>query len=197
MLQVINPTKHPTAKQKRVSQIDIIDRKGRYFRAGIIPFVEANGLRYYGFGLSVHNGSIFDFGGHREPEDNDLVETAVRECMEESLGVFGDSITYDDIIENDYEVIDGLEGSNPIGTLEILVPIKVDMYMIMLKFRELVSNDEKPELANIIWLSSDQIVDIYRVQHPIKVNHMRPFHTYYRLAIPLNRWAIKQANSYY
>lgn len=191
----INPVKHPIDYLKRISQLDIVDKNKRYIRAGIIPYVTHNNERYYAFGLSSHNGSIFDFGGHREPEDVDLVETAVRELREESLEVFGDSITYDQIIENDYHVIDGLDSSNPIGTLEILVPVNVKMYDIMLRFQQLVSNDQNPELVNIVWLSESQLRDIYRVQHPIVFGHVQPFHTYYRLMIPINHWMIKLANS--
>lgn len=191
---IINRIKHPIVPLKRISQVDIIDSHRRYLRAGIIPYTEIGGQRYYAFGISSHNGSIFDFGGHREDSDVDLVETAVRECHEETLGLFTDSITYDDIIDNDYEVLDGLSGSNPIPTLEIFVPIHVNSILeVTLQFKQLVRQYEaidgkELELVNIIWFSLEQLIDIYRIQHPVVFGYVRPFHTYYRIAIPINQW---------
>lgn len=63
------------------------DRK----RAGLIPTLFIKGIKFYIFAIDARTGDLIDFGGHFEAEtDQDLIDTCIRECYEESYGVFGE-----------------------------------------------------------------------------------------------------------
>lgn len=59
-----------------------------YSSAGILPFAVVDGKAYFLLGCETSDGSWSDFGGKKEPDDNDeSSETACREFFEETLGV--------------------------------------------------------------------------------------------------------------
>lgn len=182
---------------RRVSDIDLNDPA--YMRAGIIPVYTAeDGTNYYAFGLS-RNAAIFDFGGHMEPGENPI-QAAVRELLEETYNVFNHHITVESILENDYEVIDGLNELNRagerIGSLDILIPVNVNMLKIMLDFKNIIDSideSEDVEIVRIIWIRHDHLCKIYRLEHPIRYCGSLPFYTYYRIQHGLQRW-VRECN---
>ena len=75
-------------------------------RAGIIPVLledkgSLNGN--YIFGVDAHYNTLIDLGGHREVYDYDVLDTALRELREESLGTIDWSRA--DVLNSDYKVI--------------------------------------------------------------------------------------------
>ena len=194
----------PTTYIRRISDIALDDP--RYKRAGIIPMmIGPNGERHYALGLSRFSAGIFDFGSKRKPNET-LIETAVREYHEESYDIFRSGITVESIIENNYEVIDGLVTgpAKPIESLDIIIPVDVDMWEIMREFKELVDikianscdddddDDDRGvdriEIVRIIWLNQHQMSKIYKSVHPIKFCNALPFHTYHRVLYPIQNW---------
>lgn len=60
----------------------------KHRRAGFLVYrIDENGEKRYLLGIDNDSGDHSDFGGHPEPEDRDSIDTAMRECPEETLGV--------------------------------------------------------------------------------------------------------------
>jgi hypothetical protein len=175
---------------KRVSDIDLSPEAG-YVRAGIIPVVtNLEGRKFYAFGLSKYNSYIFDIGGHIE-KNEDPIQAAVREYHEESYGVFGE-ISVDDILDQDYEVIDGLECPQPIPSLDILYPVDIDMLKSVKEFNKIRKTQNNPELSQVIWLSDTDIKNIYKYHQTLKFQDFRPFMTYIMLKDPLTQIVLRE-----
>lgn len=132
---------------KRVRDINWKDRK--FIRAGIIPFVEEKGVRFFAFGVENGVAAIGDFGGHREKKDIDGLDAAIREYQEEALNVFGE-INRDML--QDYYAIEGND------TVEILLPVPGPFYKYTEKFNNLVGANTDHEVQTIIWLSRRQLL---------------------------------------
>lgn len=151
-----------------VKELNLKDPK--YVRAGIIPFIEINGTKFYAFGLEPHIAAIGDFGGHKEDIDNDLLDSAIREYSEEGLDIFG-KLNREQLLE--CEVLDGT------NTFEILVPISNDhsLYYYTKEFQKLVLGNYKHEVQNIIWLSSQQL--LLAIDNPsFSIGSVKLFHMY-------------------
>ncbi len=144
-----------------------------YVRAGIIPYITINNVKFYAFGLGNMVADLCDFGGHREDVDGDLLDTAIREYSEESLNIFGE-LTRDTL---DYcEVLDGDD------TAEVLYPLPGDipMYSYTLDFKQLIGDDLNHEIQNIIWMSKNQIITA--VSHPnTTYNGTKIYHMYNKI----------------
>jgi hypothetical protein len=150
---------------KRVRDIDWNDRK--FIRAGIIPFVEENGVRFFAFGVENGVAAIGDFGGHREKKDADALDAAIREYQEEALNVFGE---INREMVQDYYAIEGTD------TAEILLPVRGPFYQYTERFHQLVGSNTDHEVQTIIWLSRRQLllaVDSQEASHMgTKIYHM-------------------------
>ena len=83
--------------------------------AGILPYAHHNGNIYFLLGRENYNieiipenndlipnkeGKFCDFGGSRDPEDNDSKATAIREFYEESMGIIMDKDTIKEKLED-------------------------------------------------------------------------------------------------
>jgi len=150
-----------------MKQVSEIDWKQNYIRAGIIPYTEQNGILFFAFGLDCNIASLGDFGGHYEPSDNDLLDTAIREYREESLNVFG-SITRDSL-KNCY----AFEGPE---TIEILLHVTPPFYQYTEIFNNIIKDHKQHEIQNIIWLSRRQLLNVIDSQEAsfagTKIYHM-------------------------
>lgn len=162
---------------KRVRDVDWNDR--RLVRAGIIPFVEQGGIRFYGFGVENGVAAIGDFGGHRERIDKDCLDAAIREYKEEGLNVFGELTR--SMLQN-YSVIEGTD------TVEILLPVKGSMYSYSEKFRKMIGNNINHEVQDIIWLSRKQLLTAIDSQEVV-FDGIKIYHMYTRIqnTVHLNR----------
>lgn len=165
---------------KKVSETDWNNKK--YIRAGIIPYIEEKGIRFYAFGLENCFATIGDFGGHKEKRDHDALDTALREYVEESLNVFG-ILTRDKV--KDCVVIDGKD------TAEILVPVEGPMFQYSNKFKQLIGSNPLHEVQNIVWLSRKQLLLAIDSQGE-KYEGTKPYLMYGRIrdTIDMNRYYI-------
>lgn len=132
---------------KRVRDIDWSDRK--FIRAGVIPFVEGKGVRFFAFGVENGVAAIGDFGGHREQKDSDALDAAIREYKEEALNVFGEINR--DMLQDCYAI----EGTD---TAEILLPVPGPFYQYTERFHQMVGSNTDHEVQTIIWLSRRQLL---------------------------------------
>jgi hypothetical protein len=135
-------------------QIDWANRE--YVRGGVIPFTEINGNRFYAFGLDSAAGTICDFGGSREIADLDILDTALREFEEESLGVFGRP-TREQIQDRQVLLTESM--------VLILLPVKSSMTQYSIAFARTVLTVREPEIRTIVWLSRAQLVSALKAQH--------------------------------
>lgn len=132
---------------KRVRDVNWNDPK--FIRAGIIPFVEEKGVRFFAFGVENGVGAIGDFGGHIEKKDGDGLDAAIREYQEEALNVFGE---INREMLQDYYVIEGSD------TAEILMPVSGPFYKYTETFTHLIGSNTNHEVQSIIWLSRRQLL---------------------------------------
>ena len=150
---------------KLVSEVNWNDP--RFIRAGVIPFVEVRGVRFFAFGVENGVGAIGDFGGHRENKDRDALDAAIREYEEEALNVFGKIDR--DMVQNYYAI----EGTD---TVEILLPVPGPFYQYTEIFNQLVGSNTEHEVQTVIWLSRRQMltaVDSQEESHRgTKIYHM-------------------------
>lgn len=150
---------------RKVSDIDW--KNPKFIRAGIIPFVEENSVRFFAFSIGNIIADIGDFGGHKEKGDSDALDTAIREYREEALNIFGE-ITRD-MLQDCY----ALEGSD---TVEILLPVTGPFYKYTEKFHNLIGTNTDHEVQSIIWLSRRQLLTAIDSQYEqymgTKIYHM-------------------------
>lgn len=161
----------------RVADIDWDHPK--YIRAGIIPYIIQNNIRFYGFSIDGEIGQLGDFGGHRELIDRDVLDTAIREYEEESLNLFG-QLTRESL--QDCFVLDGVD------TVEILVPIPTAFYPYTYAFRQTIGTKTDLEAQNIVWLSRRQVLTAIDSQETA-FGETKMYQMYYRIrdVLRLNR----------
>ena len=73
--------------------IDIVKNidweKEKQTRAGVIPYIKRDGQLYFNLAKDAKYGSLTDCGGGKNTGDNTILNTAIREWTEESLGIYG------------------------------------------------------------------------------------------------------------
>jgi hypothetical protein len=154
---------------KQVKDVDWSKYKNnpKIIRAGIIPFLEQNGVLFFAFSVDFNIASLGDFGGHFEPTDTDLLDAAIREYREEALNVFG-LITRDSL--KDCYVLEGDE------TVEILMYINPPFYQYTELFNSMVIGQKEHEVQNVVWLSKQQLLRVIDSQQAsfagTKIYHM-------------------------
>lgn len=130
-----------------ITDINLTDKN--FIRSGIIPINNVNGTLFFAFGVDTSTGKLTDFGGHREYQDYDLLDTALREYREESYETFG---------LLDRETIKNLHIIIGYDTFDILLPINGDLDIYRETFSQRVLKDPEPEISNIVWLSRRQLL---------------------------------------
>lgn len=148
-------------KEVPLQQVKFLDT-GRYSsgpqRAGIIPFSIFEGDLWFVFGCDSRSGDICDFGGSSDMRyDKDLVDTAVREYLEESYNAANVDIDRKHLDEC-YAIIDNSHGAM---TMEIFCPVRGPLEDVFNNFhvsRQLDGPDR--EIEDIVVLSYEQIVTI-------------------------------------
>jgi hypothetical protein len=127
-------------------------------RGGIIPYLSFHGRTYYGLGIDSGYLTLIDFGGHREPDDTDIFETALREFQEESLGVFG-TPTMD-------HCQDAMVVFNR-NLVEIFLPLpSQDPFQIWTEFERRVQFEPHPENSAMVWLTGPEFFQAVRLNSP-------------------------------
>ncbi len=132
-----------------------LQNKKRFQRAGIIPYIIENGIKYYCMGIDTKFKNLTDFGGGCGKSEY-FLQAAIRELNEESLGIFNisdfdevkrsSSCTYDDtVIVVFYELKD------------------IDKNKIILEFNKRLNDINSPEISKILWIQEEilkQIIDM-------------------------------------
>lgn len=89
---LIGPTGSIVATQMPLIRVieEMESIRDRRRRGGVIPYgIDNEGKLWFGTGIDAKYGDITDFGGSIEKEDDDYIETAMREFEQESIGSFG------------------------------------------------------------------------------------------------------------
>lgn len=145
-------------------------------RGGIIPytFISKNDIQIpiFCFGIDSYSADLTDFGGSRNSGDRDIIDTAIREFNEETLGVFGEikieNIIGSKIIYDDHNAI-------------ILVYLDLnieDIEIINQNFISLSTNHPNIEISSLVWLTNDQINIGINLNNRI-IKGFNPFVFYY------------------
>lgn len=127
-----------------------------FYRGGIFPFIIEIKTKtpLYIFGIDRDYLTLMDFGGHREPEDLDIIETAIREFGEESLGIFG-PLTRNSL-KGQYIIGDGMfQIFHNLGSCDIPT-----LHSLRSQFQRRVSLEENPENIDFVWLNDNQLRDV-------------------------------------
>jgi len=118
-------------------------------RAGAIIYTKKNGTTYFCLGVDTESGNLTDFGGGVK-KDESVIDGSLRELAEESLDIFG-------VIE-----LENLKKSVTFHTYNmaiVFIPLDVDMSEIKRKFSNKISEKEKPEVCDIVWLSAEEFLE--------------------------------------
>lgn len=144
-------------KQVSVKKISNFNLSIRFQRGGVIVYHFKNKKLYFGFGVDSIYNELTDFGGHLDRSDKNVIEGALRECKEESLGVL--NYTYKNVL-NDLILYD--------DKMAILM-VKTDESMdkINLQFNNKLMYHKKVEVNDVVWLSLEEL------QHELSLSHGR------------------------
>lgn len=133
-------------------------------RGGVIMYTSqrrtsstmTNNTLYFGFGVDAIYNELTDFGGHLDRSDKNVIEGALRECREESLGVL--NFTYKNVLEDLILYDDKMA--------ILLVKTQESMDKINLNFKNKLTR-KKVEVNDIVWLSLDEL------KHELSMTHSR------------------------
>ena len=143
--------------------LTFLHRNLRLKRAGIVPMIRRNKYTFYGFGLDQSSGDINEFAGKREKIDSDMLEAALREFNEETLGVF--NITRRLIEDQDSEVL--FDSQSCLFFVEI-----EDKNMMKIvdefnqKIKEMKKKRIKIENGLLFWITEEQLRALLAIQRP-------------------------------
>lgn len=142
-----------------------------HYRAGIVPYCNLKGIRFYCFGVEDGVGALADFGGQVDPADNDLLDTAIREFSEETLNVFGE-LTRESLQDCQCFITN--------STLEIFYEVNPTMSIYNGKF-DLKIKQNTTEVVRFVWLSRNQVYN-YIAQSKLKTKGGNMYHMYDKIA---------------
>jgi hypothetical protein len=128
----------------KVSDLNIYKKSLK--RAGIVLFAKYKKSIWFGMGIDRMSGDISDFGGHRMKKDSDILETAIREFEEETLGVCG-KIKKENI-KNCYSVHDN-------NIVVIFYPTEINIKESINIFKNTVSGNT--EMSGLIWIKQEKL----------------------------------------
>lgn len=122
-----------------------------YYRSSIVIYKNIDNIKYYCLGLEPNICMLVDFGGHVEPDDNDIYDTAIREYKEETSSIFGE-ITKDILYTSDHVDIN--------STLTFFVDAdrlsNYDMSIYRSIFR-CYPDELKKEIMDLVWFTEPQL----------------------------------------
>lgn len=133
------------------------------YRAGIVLFYVENDSLYFVFGYDRKTHELTDFAGGLLPTDRSMIDTAIREFDEESLGIF-DKLTYEKLLP--FKLI--YDSTN----LIIFVRITKQVYEkkrdeFQLKYKE-CNNPNKVEICGIESIRWEIVRDMILINHDKK-----------------------------
>lgn len=119
-------------------------------RAGVILYTKMNNEFYFGLGIDNDSKELTDFGGgiSYKERDKNVIEGALREFKEETLGIFG-HIQFEDVLE-----------APIIYNNDILILFKytdLDPNFIRNEFLIAYQHHQNCEVSDIVWLSTSEL----------------------------------------
>lgn len=122
-------------------------------RGGLIPYIKTKNGRLYLLAIDHDYQTLIDFGGHREPEDRDIIETIQREVSEESCDSLG-PFTREKLLSGEVFMFD--------GNVEILLKIDADPEKLSRKIRKALSRAESLqtdslESVGVVWVPEERL----------------------------------------
>ena len=146
------------SKDRESRSKDLEDPRIR--RAGIIPYIKYNRQTFFLLGVSEIHAYISDFGGTRDHEDADLIETALREYNEETFGCLR-SPTRGELESSKY-IIDftGYHGDEKCVIFFVPFPKDMPLFSKMLEFRHRSMPGD--EIKGLIVLNARQLTTALR-----------------------------------
>lgn len=122
-----------------------------YYRSSIVFYKYINDTKYFCLGVEPNICMLTDFGGHVDPDDETIFDTAIREYNEETSGIFGE-INKDILESSDFVDIN--------STLTFFVDIDrlstYDMSVYRSIFRS-YPNELKKEIIDLVWFTEKQL----------------------------------------
>lgn len=128
-------------------ELDIIKEKA--VRAGAIIYTHDGNKTFFCLGIDTQSGNLTDFGGGVKKGET-IVEGGLRELEEESEGVFGHiypSDIADTVTFHCYNMA------------IMFIPMEVDRIETVQRFKDKVTINPNPEVCNIVWLSTDELLE--------------------------------------
>lgn len=136
---------HPVIKTK-VGNVDLENVRPR--RAGVILYTTHNDTVYFGMGMDEATHDITDFGGGiRYKQDLNVINGALREFDEETLGIF-DVMTIDDVIKCPVLYDDKM--------LIIFIRLDENPEMISRVFLRKYECSRNQEICSIVWFEQEE-----------------------------------------
>lgn len=128
---------------------DINITKDMAVRSGAIIYTREGDKTFFCLGVDTQSGNLTDFGGGVKKGET-IVDGGLRELYEESLGVFG-NIMSKDILDT--------TTVHCFNMAIIFIPLNVDKNLVTEEFRQLVKDKETSEVCDIVWMSTDELME--------------------------------------
>jgi hypothetical protein len=126
-------------------------QKDKMKRGGCIIYTKTSeGVRFC-LGLDRKYKELTDFGGsYDKKKDKDIVDTALRELKEESLGLCSFNRSKDlDVCTALYNAKDFI----------LFIPVIIDTDKFTTAYKEILNTHPKSEMINCKWLSQEEILN--------------------------------------
>jgi len=129
-------------------------------RSGIIPYIKYNRQTFFLLGVSEIHAYISDFGGTRDDEDSDLIETALREYNEETFGCLR-FLTRKDLESSKYVIgSTGYHGDEKCVIFFVQFPKDTPLFSKMSEFRHRSMPGD--EIKGLTVLNTRQLITALR-----------------------------------
>lgn len=141
--------------QKKDIVVDVIKTSGlsmsreNPIRAGAIIYTKKNGTTYFCLGVDTESGNLTDFGGGVK-KDESVIDGSLRELAEESLDVFGVILA---------ETLEKSVSFYSYNMAIVFIPLNIDIETVNKDFTRKLENKEKPEVCDIVWLSTEEFLE--------------------------------------
>lgn len=128
-------------------------KDNRIERGGVIVYTYVNGQILFGLGVDTKSGDITDFGGGVSKFDGTIINGALREFKEESLGIFGS------IQPSELRKFITIYNKK---IFSIFIKFNVQPIKINQIFQERVKMIPNPEVKDIMWFSEDNFIKLIK-----------------------------------
>lgn len=143
----INHKKDLDVVISKTKDMDVV--KDVAVRAGVIVYTKENETTYFCLGVDTESGNLTDFGGGVKKGET-VVDGALRELKEESLGVFGDIDKAD---------LDDMFIFHSYNMAIIFIHLDINKGRVDKLFKERVKDKFEPEVCDVVWLPTEEFME--------------------------------------